>query len=485
MQETTTVGEIVAPKPDEASRPRLWPIATVMATGVFATTLVQTQSLAYLPLNHLLSDMGLDSNQAASFLAWCVMPWSFKVIAGILVDGFPILGSRRRVYLIMSALTASVMWLLMGNSTAKYGPLLALAIGMNVAIVFGSTASGGLLVEAGQRFGASGRLSSLRVFAQNLAAGLSVLLGGFLAKNTMSGKHPLFDTSLVAMVPLLCMLVCSWWLLKEVKVNVPLTAFTVPMRRLLKSLFSWQHLAVLALLYLGYWLLLAYVYDSQVIKTVFWGGLGFYLLVKYLYYRHPEIFSWGMLWSALLIFFIQAVPSFRSTCFYQYQTKTLHYDDVNLGYLGFVGYGVALLGSLIYAWWCRKASLRISLYGAVVVTALSALPYLFYSVYTPYMPRAAAIESIGTLLQYLAYLPLFDLMVRSTPKGSEALGYSVLISVWNIGLAIGTKTGPLLYEKYLGKNMNELIWINALVTLAGIFLVILIPRALITKNEGK
>ena len=65
-----------------------------------------------------------------------------------------------------------------------------------------------------------------------------------------------------------------------------------------------------------------------------------------------------------------------------------------------------------------------------------------FSAYTPYMPRALAIESVGTFLQYLAYLPLFDLAVRSTPRGSKALGYSLLLSVYNVGLMLGAKTGP-------------------------------------------
>jgi predicted MFS family arabinose efflux permease len=125
------------------------------------------------------------------------------------------------------------------------------------------------------------------------------------------------------------------------------------------------------------------------------------------------------------------------------------------------------------------------LYGAIFVTALSALPYLFYTAYTPYMPRALVIEGVGTFLQYLAYLPLFDLAVRSTPKGSEALGYSLLLSVWNIGLMIGSKTGPMLYENALHKNMNHLIWLNAGVTLAGVVLVFLLPKALVEKREGK
>jgi predicted MFS family arabinose efflux permease len=192
-----------------------------------------------------------------------------------------------------------------------------------------------------------------------------------------------------------------------------------------------------------------------------------------------------MLWPAALIFFIQAVPTFRSTCFYEYQSKTLHYSDASLGWLGLVGYGAALFSSGVYAWICRKIPLRASLFGTIFVTALSALPYLFYTVYKPYMPRAAAIESVGTFLQYLAYLPLFDLVVRATPKGSEALGYSVLIGVWNLGLMIGTKTGPMLYEHSLHKHMNHLIWLNAGLTLAGVIFVFLVPNALVEKREGK
>jgi len=75
--------------------------------------------------------------------------------------------------------------------------------------------------------------------------------------------------------------------------------------------------------------------------------------------------------------------------------------------------------------------------------------------------------------------------VRATPKGSEALGYSLLMSVWNTGLVIGTWTGPMLYEHVLHKHMNSLIWLNAGVTLAGVVLIFLLPGALVEKREGK
>jgi predicted MFS family arabinose efflux permease len=413
---------------------RLWPIATVMATGIFATTFVQTQSLGSLPFMHLLMQgMNLDSDKAATFFSLAMLPWSFKVIAGLLVDGVPLFGSRRRAYLLMSALMAALLWLVMALVPGNYGLLLALAIGMNTAIVFGSTTSGGLLVEAGQRFSVSGRLSSLRVFAQNLGAAVGMLLGGLLA------SYALGWTSAVAILPLSCLFLAAWFLLKEPP---------APPRTAHGRTFTAE--------------------SSHVLRSI--GG------------QIKNVLRREMLVPALLMFFIQAVPTFRSTCLYEYQTKSLNYTDAALGWIGFVSYGVALLSSGAYVWWCRRFTLRTSLFGTIFITALSALPYLFYN---GDIARALVIEGAGTFLLYFAYLPLFDLAVRSTPKGSEALGYSLFISVWNIGLMIGAKVGPSLYQNYFDKHMNSLIWLNAGLTLAGLLLVFLLPKKFTATREGK
>lgn len=467
MPESTSAGAARATPANPGGDARLWPVATVMATGIFATTFVQTQTLGYLPLNHLLEkEMHLDSAKAATFFSLAMMPWTFKTIAGLVVDGVPLFGSRRRSYLLLSAMAAAAMWLLMGSSPANYHLLLALAIGMNTAVVFASTTSGGLLVEAGQRFGMSGRLSSLRVLAQNLGAGLVAPVSGLLATYTMKGSHPLFWTSIVATGPLICMFGFSWFLLKE----APLP--------------------------------LAPDHGRS------WGGQTLHVCIS-IWTQIKNVMRREMLLPALLLLFIQAVPTFRSTCFYQYQTGTLNYSDEQLGWLGLAGYAVALLSSGVYAWWCRRASLRTSLHGAIVLTSLAALPYLFYTACEPYMVRAIAIEGVGTFLQILAFLPLFDMAVRSTPKGSEALGYSLLIGVWNIGLMFGGQAGPWIYEHTLRaamsvpqwfdpavnfpalsaaihrQEMNRLIWLNAGLTLAGIILVCLLPKAIADKREGK
>jgi MFS family permease len=428
--------EKTPPALNEKSDSRAWPVATVMAMGIFATTFVQLQSLGYPVFNHLLmKTMGLDSSKAATFISLSMLPWTFKAFAGLLIDGVPVFGSRRRNYLLLSAFMAAAIWVIIGLAPSNYGLLLKLVICMNVAIVFGSATCGALLVEAGQKFGASGRLSSLRIFAQTFGNGIGLSLGGLLA------GYALGWTSVVAIFPLICMFFVTWFLRREPKISVPVVPANVP--------------------------------DGPTPNVV----VSIWLQIKNVLRRE-------MLLPALLLFFIQAVPTFRSTSFYEYQTTTLNYSDAAYGFLQSIGCYVSLLSTAIYAWWCRKVSLRSSLYVAIFVTALSALPYLFYAPYQPYMLRAATIESVGTFLVYAAYLPLMDLAVRSTPKGSEALGYSLLISVWNIGLMIGTKTGPWLYENVFSRQMNSLIWLNAGVTLAGVIIVFLLPRKLVERREG-
>ena len=434
-------------------------IAAVMATGIFATTFVQLQGLGSYPINHLLmKQMQLDSNQAATFVAFTTLPWTFKAVAGLLVDGVPLFGSRRRSYLLLSAVMAAVMWGLMAMVTTNYNLLFLCAIGMNTALVFGSTTAGGLLVEAGQRFNASGKLSSLRAFAQNLGAALGVPVGGFLA------GHAFGWTSAAAVLPLGCMFLTTWLLLKD---ETPVVAsdntgdpFAARCWKIISSI------------------------GTQISNVV-----------------TPK-----MLGPALLLLFIQAVPTFRSTSFYEYQTKTLGYSDVTLGMLSLAGYGAALFSSVVYAWVCRKLPLRISLYAAIILTSLSALPYLFYPYWADgrYLGMLLGIEGVATFLMCLAYVPLFDLAVRATPKGSEALGYSVLISVWNIGLMIGGKSGPWLYQHGVERalaavgntadsavqyairhqEINQLIWINAIGTLAGLAIVWFLPQALVGKPEA-
>jgi len=86
--------------------------ALVIVTGVFATTLAQTQVLARLPLQNLLkNELHVDRTTNAAFFFWAGLAWYLKPLAGILTDAFPLFGSRRKSYILVSATLAGVSWL--------------------------------------------------------------------------------------------------------------------------------------------------------------------------------------------------------------------------------------------------------------------------------------------------------------------------------------------------------------------------------------
>ena len=147
------------------------------------TTFAQSRVLAQLPTTFLLKDVfHLEQQDVAIFFFWVTFPWNVKPLAGILTDGFPLFGSRRRHYLLLGTLAACASWAAMGLFSASYYPLLYATLAMNAATVVASTVVGGLMVEASHRFGASGRMTSLRLLVQyrlvHPCAGARRLSGG-------------------------------------------------------------------------------------------------------------------------------------------------------------------------------------------------------------------------------------------------------------------------------------------------------------------
>ncbi len=80
----------------------------------------------------------------------------------------PLFGTRRRHYLLLSA--AGVLWLLLGIVPKTFHSLLGTIVALETMWVIGSTVVEGLLVEEGQKYQATGQLSSLRLSVRSLRA---------------------------------------------------------------------------------------------------------------------------------------------------------------------------------------------------------------------------------------------------------------------------------------------------------------------------
>ena len=395
-------------------------IALLVGCGIFASTYAQTGVLGLYPLRFLLKDkLGEGPLRVALFMQLAAMPWNLKIIAGILSDSIPLFGTRRRHYLIFSSLAAGLLWLAVAVVPPRYTPLVIMAMLMNIALVFVSTISGGILVEGGQTYGVTGKLSAVRVLAMNIA-GLGVPLGALLATRALG------VSAMTAAIPLFLLFLIAVFLYKEKP-----TAKRDP--QVWKSILVQLKIALKA-------------------KTL-WAAAG-------------------------LLFLVQFAPGFMTPLMF-YQTDTLHFSEKFIGLLTFVDAIAGAAGAFFYVYFCRRLSLRHLLYGSVFFTAALSLLYLGYNDKN----SALLIEAVYCFALSLAQLPLFDLAARATPKGSEAVGYSVIMSVWNWGLFFSDLIGSALYEKYQ-MTFKTLVWVNAGTTALVLIAIPFLPALLVDHKEA-
>lgn len=411
--------EPLKPQAAEAGRGGLARWVVLIGAGFFATTMAQPAVLR-LPFQNLLkADLHVSREAMAAFFAVSALAWYFKPFAGILSDSVPLFGTRRRHYLLLSALAAGAAWALVGVIPRSYGTILAAVVAMNAMLVMGSTVTGGLMVEAGQRYGASGRLSSARYFVMNGCVLIGGPLGGFLAARAFGYTVATGALISLSVVPF------AWWLLREPPVAQQ----------------NWQ----------------AWTEAKAQLRTLM---------------RSRTLWS-----AAALMFLVYTMPGFATPLYY-FQTDTLKLSQEFIGILILLAGAFGLLGALIYGLLCRRMNLRWMLTASIALGALATLGYLFYHSGT----AAAIIESENGLLGTLAPLALMDLAVRATPRGSESLGFSLMMSVTNIGMALSDISGSWLIDHHFATFFN-LVWINAGTTALVLLVIPFLPSALLDRPD--
>jgi hypothetical protein len=102
-------------------------------------------------------------------------------LAGILTDAFPLFGSRRKSYILLSACLAALSWLALIVTPHQYRNLLFVVIAINVFMMTASTAVGGYMVETAQATSGSGRLTAIRQFIQQACFVVNGPAAGYLA----------------------------------------------------------------------------------------------------------------------------------------------------------------------------------------------------------------------------------------------------------------------------------------------------------------
>ncbi len=185
------------------------------------------------------------------------------------------------------------------------------------------------------------------------------------------------------------------------------------------------------------------------------------------------------MWAAgaiMLMFFI--APGTESALFYRQQNE-LHMTTGAQGWLVFAAYLAGIATALCYTRLCRWFTLRALLLIGIGANACTQAMYLFYSS----VPAAFAIEAINGVGFALAELAFLDMAARATPRGSESLGYALMISIRTFALFGTDIVGANLLDHH-GWHFNGLVLINTATSLLAMPLVFLLPRALLDQRDA-
>jgi predicted MFS family arabinose efflux permease len=383
-------------------------------------------NLAYaivdLPLNYLLKDgLRLGPEAVAGFFFIGQFTNYIKPLAGVLTDALPFFGTRRRHYLLLGLIACGVMWLVLPYVPRTYVWLLATYSFLHVFIVLISTVLGGVMVEGGERFSATGRLSSQRIGIFRLVEFIGGPLGGWLSRFAFALPASITAALHFLLVPLF------WRQLKEAPTARRDTGRLEEVARQARVLASSRPL---------------------------WGAVG-------------------------LVFLVMVEPGFNTPLFY-YQTNTLKFTPTDVGWLKSIGGLSGVLGAYLYSRICRGRGLRPLVVAGILTHVVAAMLYLLYRDWW----SAVLITVLYSGAQALALLPFYDLAMRATPRGSEALGYSIMMSIWNFATQLGNVVGSALMD-HLHISFSQLVVINAATTAVTILALPLLPRALTDRREGE
>ncbi len=394
----------------------------VIAAGIFVTGFGWPGIIGRLPFSLLLKNqLHMPAERVATFWAIATFAWYVKPLVGFICDAYPLFGTRRRGYLLAGTILSGLFWLTFAIAPRGYGSFVVVMTLLNLAMVTVSTVVGGLQVEVSQRYGATGRLASLRTGLEgvmDLAAGP---VGGFLA-------------------------VCAFGWTAAAGAGVmlsflPVVARFYPERRGARA------------------------------DTAIWATARSHL--------RTIVRSRAMWGATALLFLVYLAPGLQTPMLY-YQQDVLKFDPRFMGFLQLLGGVGGIIGAAAYGYLCRRLPLKISLMVGILLYAASGLLYLRYD-----SARAAMlIDSSAAFLSTLAALPLYDLASRAAPRGIESFAFSLMMSIRNIAIfAISNVVGSYLYSQY-HVGFKQLVWINAGSTAAVLLFVPLLPAALLAAREG-
>lgn len=402
----------------------------------FAQAVAQQGGITALPVSLFFKvTMGWSPAQVEIYTWSLIIPWSIKPLYGMLSDYVPVLGYRRK------------SWLLLANLLAGFGFLSLAGYGNEPSLVFwglcmtavGTAAADvivdALMVENGKKYDVTAKLQSIQWFWFFVANIATSLAGGYLcryfeAETSATGAITALQiAATIAVAGPLAVLVATWLIVKEEPQKLDLNHFKQTTGGIWSALKTWP------------------------------------------------------LYAAFLFLAVSNLSPNLGTPWDYYTLDVLKFKSDQLGWLGACGGVGAAFGAWIYSRHVSKFGIKKQLLLAITVSVVATLSHVLLvtpHAYTFHLAVVlAAAWGMGGAMVLLATLTL---AAQCCPSNAEGFTFAILMSARNLSLKYGSVSGAWLHENKLDKNIVSLILLSAACTAVCYLLVPLMRTA---QNSGK
>jgi MFS family permease len=373
----------------------------------FAQSFAQMGGLIGQPLNfYLKEELGLSPTEVSEYLAVASMPWVIKPFYGLVSDYLPLLGYRRRSWLMLVNLFGACGFLWLSGLTDSGSLIIALTL-----TAFGTAASDviidALMVEKGAETGLTARFLGTQWFWFKLAAVVTALAGGFLA-NTFKPATALHIAATVTMLAPIAVLTASYFLVQEKKSRIEVAE----MRATTQSM----------------WLAI----------------------------RSPRLQL-----AAVFVVLWCFSPGFGAPLYF-HMTDVLRFDQQFIGQLSaFTAVG-GVIGAWLFGHVLARRSVAVQANVAISAAILAVLAYLALAEPSSHAHTLAAPLHVSVgMLNQIGMLMILAVAARACPPRAEGFTFAVMMSLYNAADQFSSVIGSRLYEQVFHQSLGPLLWVAA------------------------
>ncbi|MCS7291707.1 MAG: folate/biopterin family MFS transporter [Gloeomargarita sp. SKYBB_i_bin120] len=373
--------------------------------------------LARLAVSFFLKDeLGLTPATVAALTGIAALPWMVKPLLGLVADGLPLAGYRRRSYLMLSGVLGATAWGLLATWVQRPWQAVAAITMASLATALGDVIADSLVVERvrGASQSHTGSLQSLCWGTSALGGVITAYFSGALLDRL--GTRAVFG--ITALFPML----------------VTLGAFWVQELRQPRQ--------------------------KQVVTQVVGQIQQLWTAVK-----QP-----GILMPTAFLFLWQATPT-SDTAFFFFVTNELHFPPEFLGRVRLVTSVAALVGVWIFQRYLRDVPIRRMLLWTTVLSSALGMTSLLLVTHTnrllgiPDRWFSLGDSAILTVMGEIGFMPVLVLAARLCPPGIEASLFALLMSVLNLAGGVAHELGALLTHLLgITETQFDRLWLLVTIT---------------------